>query len=59
MSIVWWGWPKTIAGSNARVLVEKWMVWAKNMDPNVHEDTIRKLSSRASYWCNNYMVVYV
>ncbi len=54
--ILWWGWPKTIAGSNAMVLVGKWMVWAKKLDPNVHQDSIRKLFPMAFYWYKNMVV---
>jgi hypothetical protein len=57
--IIWWGWPKTIADSNARVLVGKWMVWAEKLGPNVHQDTVRKLSPTTFYWCNKNMVVHV
>ncbi len=49
ISILWLGWPKTIAGSNARVLVGNWMVWKKKLGPNVHQDTVRKLSLTAFY----------
>ncbi len=56
-----WGWyaffgrdPKPIAGSNAMVLVGKWMVWAKKMNPNAHQDTIRKLFSTPFYWCKKH-----
>jgi hypothetical protein len=37
-----WGWPKTIAGSDARVLVGKLMVWAEKISPNVHQDQYYK-----------------
>jgi hypothetical protein len=40
---------KKIVGSNASVLEGKQMVWGQILDPNVHQDTIRKLSSTASY----------
>jgi hypothetical protein len=50
ISILWWGWPKTIAGSNAnaRVLVGKWMVRAEQLDPNVLQDTIKNSLQRLS-----------
>ncbi len=32
------------------VLVGKWMVWAKKLDPNVHQNTVRKLFPLAFYW---------
>ncbi len=28
------------------------MVWGQILDTNVHQDTIRKLSSTAFYWCH-------
>jgi hypothetical protein len=51
------GWPKTIASSNASVLEGKWMDWRQILDPNVNQDTVRKLSSTAFYWCHKDMVV--
>jgi hypothetical protein len=35
------------------------MVWAEKMDPNVHQDTVRKLLLTAFYLCNKDMVVPV
>jgi hypothetical protein len=55
----WCGWPKVVAGSDDRVLLGKWMLWAEKLEPNVHQDTIGKLSSRAFDWCNKNMVVLV
>jgi hypothetical protein len=28
------------------------MVWGQILDPNVDQDTVRKLSSTAFYWCH-------
>jgi hypothetical protein len=46
-----------MASSDASVLEGKWMVWGQILDPNVDQDTIRKLSSTAFYWCHKNMVV--
>ena len=35
---LWWA-AKTIAGSYMRVAMEKLMVWALKLDPNLHQDT--------------------
>jgi hypothetical protein len=48
------GMAKTIASSNARVLMGKWMLWAKQLDPDVHQDTNEKLFSAAFYWCKKH-----
>jgi hypothetical protein len=50
------GMAKPIASSNASVLEGKWMVWGQILDPNVNQDTVRKLSSTAFYWCHKNMV---
>jgi hypothetical protein len=34
---------KPIASSDARVLEGKWMVWGQFFDPNINQDTVRKL----------------
>jgi hypothetical protein len=34
-----------------------WLVWGQLFDPNVNQDTIGKLSSRAFDWCKKNMVV--
>jgi hypothetical protein len=44
-----------IAGSQLR----DWLVWGQFLDPNINQDTIGKLSSRAFDWCNKNMVVPV
>jgi hypothetical protein len=54
-----WGWPKTIAGSNAKVLEGKWMVWGQFLDPYVIQDIVRKLFPTAFYWYHKTMVVLV
>jgi hypothetical protein len=33
------------------------MVWGQILDPNVGQDTVRKLSSTAFYWCHKNMAV--
>jgi hypothetical protein len=48
----WWS-AKTVAASYMRVTMGDLMVWALKLDPNLHQDTIRKISSRAFDWCNN------
>jgi hypothetical protein len=48
---------KTIAGSYMRVAMGKWMVEAKKMDLNFHQDTIEKQTSRTINWCNTNVVV--
>jgi hypothetical protein len=50
------GMAKTIASSDASVLEGKWMVWGQILDPNIHQDTVRKLCSTAFYWCHKNMV---
>jgi hypothetical protein len=40
---------KNIASSDISALEGKWMVWGQILDPNVHQDIIRKLSSSAFY----------
>ena len=42
-----------------RVTMWKWMVEALKLDPNLHQDTIGKLTSRAFDWCNKNVVVPV
>jgi hypothetical protein len=51
------GMAKTIASSNASVLERKWIVWGQILDPNIDQDTVRKLSSTAFYWCHKNMVI--
>jgi hypothetical protein len=34
---------KTDAASNSRVTMGEWLVWGKNSDPNVNQDTSEKL----------------
>jgi hypothetical protein len=38
---------KTVAGSYIMVRMGDLMVWALKLDPNLHQNTIGKLSSRA------------
>jgi hypothetical protein len=51
------GMANTITSSNASVLEGKWMVWGQILDPNVHTNIVRKLSSTAFYWCHKNIVV--
>jgi hypothetical protein len=52
----WWM-AKTVAGTYMRVTMGDLMVWALKLDPNLHQSTIGKLSSRAFDRCNiNAMV---
>jgi hypothetical protein len=43
------GMAKNITSSDASVLEGKYMVWGQILDTNVHQDTVRKLSSTALY----------
>ncbi len=63
-----WGWlmalcffaedtAKTDAASDSRVTMGECLVWGQLSDPNVNQDTIGKLWSRAFYWCNKYAKV--
>jgi hypothetical protein len=58
--IFWWGWTKTVA---LAAMIGSWWEneWfgVKKLKPNVHPDTVEKLSSRAIYWCNTIRVVPV
>ncbi len=49
---------KTNADSDGRVTMGDWLVWGQFLDPNVNQDTIEKLSSRAFNWCNKNMVFF-
>ncbi len=48
---------KTDAASNSRVTTGERLVWGQISDPNVNQDTIGKLWSRAFYWCNKNAMV--
>ena len=50
---------KTDAASNSRVTMGEQLVWGQISDPNVNQDKVGKLSSRAFHWCNTNMVVLV
>ena len=50
---------KTDAASDSRVTRGEKLVWGQISDPNINQDTVGKLSSRAFYWCNTNMVVPV
>jgi hypothetical protein len=50
---------KTDAASNSRVTMGEQLVWGQISDPNVNQDKVGKLSSRAFYRCNTTMVVPV
>jgi hypothetical protein len=49
----------TATASNQRVTMGDWLVWGQIFDPNINQDTIRKLFLRALDWRNNNMVVHV
>jgi hypothetical protein len=55
--IFFWWVAKTGAGSYMRVMMGDLMVWALKLDPNLHQSTIRKLSSRAFDRCNENAMV--
>jgi hypothetical protein len=58
--LLFFGWAaKTIASSYMRVVMGKQMVEAEKLNPNLHQDTIGKPTSRAINWCNNNIVVTV
>jgi hypothetical protein len=40
-----------------RVTMGDLMVWALKLDPNLNQNTIGKLSSRAFDWCNKNAIV--
>ncbi len=44
---------KTRAGSDMRVAMGDFMVWAQKLDLSVHQNTNGKLTSRAFDWCDN------
>jgi hypothetical protein len=43
---------KTDAASDSRVTMGERLVWGQISDPNVNQDTVGKLWSRAFLWCN-------
>ena len=47
---------KTRAGSNMRVAMGDFMVWAQKLDLSIHQNTNGKPTSRAFYWCNKNVV---
>ncbi len=51
------GLQKTVAGSYMRVTMGDLMVWALKLDPDLHQNTIGKHSSRAFDWCNKNVLV--
>jgi hypothetical protein len=55
--IFFWWTAKTVAGSYMRVTMREWLVWGQISDPNINQDTIGKLQSRAFYWCNKNEIV--
>jgi hypothetical protein len=48
----------TRAGSNMRVGMGDFMVWAQKLDLSVHQNTNGKPTSRAFDWCNTNKVSY-
>jgi hypothetical protein len=50
---------KTVAGSYMRVTMGDLRIWALKLDPNLHQSTIGKLSSRAFDRCNKNAMVYL
>jgi hypothetical protein len=50
---------KTDRGGDNRVMMGHWLVWGQNLDPNVYQNTIGKLSLKAFDWCNKNAVVPV
>ena len=47
---------KTRAGSNMRVAMGDFMVWAQKLGLIVHQNTNTKPTSRAFDWCNTNLV---
>ncbi len=47
---------KTRAGSNMRVAMGDFMVWAQKLDLSVHQNINGKPTSRAFDWCNKNVV---
>ncbi len=47
---------KTRAGSDMRVAMGDFMVWAQKLDLSVHQNTNGKPTSRAFDWCNKNVV---
>jgi hypothetical protein len=47
---------KTRAGSDMRVAMGDFMVWAQKLDLSVHQNTNGKPTSRAFDWCNTNVV---
>ncbi len=47
---------KTRAGSNMRVAMGDFLVWAQKLDLSVHQNINGKPTSRAFYWCNKNIV---
>jgi hypothetical protein len=46
INFCWWM-AKTIAGNYMRVTLGKWMVEDQKLDPDLHQDTLGKPTSRA------------
>ncbi len=47
---------ETRAGSDMRVAMGDFMVWAQKLDLSVHQNTNGKPTSRAFDWCNTNVV---
>jgi hypothetical protein len=47
---------KTRAGSNMRVAMGDFMVWAQKLGPSIHQNIDGKPTSRAFDWCNKNVV---
>jgi hypothetical protein len=47
---------KNRAGSNIRVTMGDFMVWAQKLDLSIHKNTNGKPTSRAFNWCNKNVV---
>jgi hypothetical protein len=50
---------KTDAACNSRITTGDRLVWGQYLEPNVNQDAVGKLSSRAFDWCNKNMAVFV
>jgi hypothetical protein len=57
MILFFWWTAKTVAGSYVRVTMGDLMVWALKLGPNLHQNTIGKLSSKTFDWCNKNAMI--